>query len=176
MRGVNAHRRRCIIGFFYYCYWKRLSATEGLIHLLYAFNLFTYTSCLFITPPLQTTHTQNSFQAWNNPPLSRCKTCKRLIGTTSNLSCRGKNIPDKYFSAFIKHLSSRLCLTEWQGSCSLWVCVVRFGPGGAAGVSLWGAGRRFPHVQWSQGQLAPDPPWPRLSPSVPVGVPLGWGI
>ena len=53
-----------------------------------------------------------------NPPLSRCKSCKRLIGTTSNLSCRGKNILVKYFSSFIKHLSSTLCLIEWQGSFS----------------------------------------------------------
>lgn len=79
-------------------------------------------------------YTQNSFEAWNNPPLSRCKICKRLIGTTSNLGCRGKNTLVKYFSAFIKHLSSRLCLTEWQGSFSLcWVCVVSFGNGGAGG-------------------------------------------
>lgn len=64
------------------------------------------------------TYTQSSSEAWNNPPLSRCKSCKRLIGTTSNLGCRGKNILVKYFSAFIKHLSSTLCLIEWQGSFS----------------------------------------------------------
>lgn len=99
--------------------------TDELIHLLYAFNFFTYASCLLIIPPFQTTHMHTKFiqslkkkRQQKTPPLSRCKSCKRLIGTTNNRGCRGKNILVKYFSAFTKHLSPTLCSTAWQGSSS----------------------------------------------------------
>lgn len=96
--------------------------TDGLIHLLYAFNFSTYTSRLLVIPPFQTTHAHKVHTKHEKkkqqkaPPLSRCKSCKRLIGTTNNCGCRGKNILVKYFSAFTKHLSSTLHSAAWQGS------------------------------------------------------------